>query len=310
MIVPVYNGETFLGEAIQSVINQTFSNWEMIIIDDGSTDNSSEIADSFGKNDERIHLLQHENKQNKGVSASRNLGIKQAKGDWIALLDADDKWFEDKLHIQAEIIQSYEGLAMLYGRGERKFEHYSGPKKNKQYGTGVPGRIKDPFLKTLKGFETPTSSVVLNKALLEKTGGFDEAIDYSEDTLLFHKMLLFGDLYFIDQPLLEARHHDASAKQTVDRKKMIQARLTVYLKLLKFEPCKPYKKQLSFQAATTGMERVWKYFFRNAFKYCTVLTSALCKVCVSKKMLFQHKVLAFFLPVRMVIQRISHPSSV
>ena len=56
--------------------------------------------------------------------------------------------------------------------------------------------MKDPFLKTLKGFETPASSVVLNKALVEKAGGFDESMDYSEDTLLFHKILLFGDLFF------------------------------------------------------------------------------------------------------------------
>ena len=300
MIMPVYNGEAFLGDAVQSVTGQTYTDWELIIVDDGSTDNSFGIAHDFCKKDERIQLLQHQNRQNRGVSASRNLGIRQAKGDWIALLDADDQWQPEKLRIQAETIQNNRGISMLYCQGERTFEAYSGPTKNKAYGSGVPGRLNRPFLKTLNGFETPTSGVVLNKTILEKTGGFDESMSFSEDTLLFHKMLLFGDLYFTDQPLLEARHHDASAKQTVSSKKMIRARLTVYLKLLEFEPGKPYRKQISFQAATTGMERVWKYFFKNPVKYTGVLFSAFKQALTAKNMQWQHKLLALFLPVRMV----------
>ncbi len=300
VIMPVYDGAAYLKEAVESVLHQTFDSWELIIVDDGSEDNSYEIADTFRKEDRRIHLLQHENGSNKGVSASRNLGIQQAKGEWIALLDADDRWFTDKLQKQAKIIEKNGQLTMIYSRGERVFENYSGPKKKKPYGTGTPGLLRDPFLKTLKGFETPTSSVVLNKTLLKNAGGFDESMDYSEDTLLFHKMLLLGDLYFHDSPLLQARHHDASAKQTVNRKKMIRARLTVYLKLLEFEPGKPYRKQISFQAATTGMERVWKYFFRNPFKHTPVLFSAFKRVFLARPMLWQHKLLALVLPVRMV----------
>jgi len=302
VIMPVYNGEAFLAEAIRSVLGQTFSGWELIIIDDGSQDNSYEKALVFSKEDDRIRVLQHTGGANKGVSASRNLGIKHAQGKWIALLDADDRWFPEKLEVQAEILKNNREIAMLYSRGERFFEDYSGPQKNKQYGSGISGLLKEPFLKTLAGFETPTSSVVLNKPLFVKTGGFDESMDYSEDTLLFHKMLLAGDLYFIDRPLVEARHHDASAKQTVTNKRMIKARLTVYLKLLEFDPAKPYRKQISFQAATTGMERVWKYFFRNPFKYTAVLLSAFGQILTAKNMQWRHKLLSLVLPVRMVFK--------
>jgi glycosyltransferase involved in cell wall biosynthesis len=92
IIIPLYNKELFIEETLSSVLNQSFTDFEVIIINDGSTDNSYNIIQTF--KDDRIQIL---NQENRGLSASRNIGIKTAKGKFIAFLDADDLWMEDFL---------------------------------------------------------------------------------------------------------------------------------------------------------------------------------------------------------------------
>lgn len=100
IVMPVYNAEKFISESIQSVISQTFQNWELIIVDDASTDNSANLAQSFV--DSRIRFFQ--NSINSGVTYSRNLAIKFAKGRFIAFLDSDDIWNNDKLDVQIKFM--------------------------------------------------------------------------------------------------------------------------------------------------------------------------------------------------------------
>ena len=102
VITPCYNGSKYISETILSVISQTYSNWEMIIIDDGSTDDSANIINSYIATDPRIFLIQQDNK---GSAAARNTGIKHAKGRYIALLDADDLWEPDFLKEQISFMQ-------------------------------------------------------------------------------------------------------------------------------------------------------------------------------------------------------------
>ncbi len=98
IIMPNYNCERFIEETLNSVINQTYTNWELLIIDDCSTDKSVEIIKAFIEKDERIKLLVNE--QNSGAAASRNRALREAKGKWIAFLDSDDLWTADKLEKQ------------------------------------------------------------------------------------------------------------------------------------------------------------------------------------------------------------------
>ncbi len=100
IIIPVFNAERFLGVTLDSVKDQTYSNWECICIDDCSTDNSRNIVKSYVKNDHRFKLI--EMKENKGVALARNEGIKSAIGDYIAFLDSDDVWLGNKLSTQLE----------------------------------------------------------------------------------------------------------------------------------------------------------------------------------------------------------------
>ena len=98
VVMPVYNAECFLAAAIESVLRQTFRNWELLLVDDASTDNSLRIACEYASKDTRIRVVH--NDRNLGVSATRNRGILLARGQWIALLDSDDYWLPDKLNKQ------------------------------------------------------------------------------------------------------------------------------------------------------------------------------------------------------------------
>ncbi|WP_287295599.1 glycosyltransferase family A protein [Moorena sp. SIO2C4] len=101
------NAEKFIEEAIQSVFAQTYNNWELLLVDDGSTDNSTAIAQRYAQQyPEKVSYLEHKGHQNRGMSATRNLGIHNAKGDYIAFLDADDIWLPQKLEKQLAIFSS------------------------------------------------------------------------------------------------------------------------------------------------------------------------------------------------------------
>jgi len=93
VVIPFLNGEQFLREAIESVFAQTYSHWELLLVDDGSSDASTQIAMRYAQqNGEKVRYLDHDGHLNRGVCASRNLGIRQARGELIALLDVDDVW--------------------------------------------------------------------------------------------------------------------------------------------------------------------------------------------------------------------------
>ena len=99
VILPVFNGERFIKQAIQSVLQQTFVDFELIIIDDASTDNTQEVIRQF--KDSRIRFISH--KENKGVCAARNTGLEMARGNWIAPIDTDDVWHKERLARLSEI---------------------------------------------------------------------------------------------------------------------------------------------------------------------------------------------------------------
>jgi glycosyltransferase involved in cell wall biosynthesis len=117
VIVPFFNSERFIQETIASVFAQTYDRWELLLVDDGSTDRSQTIAKNFEREyPDRIRYLHHADRQNRGCSASRNLGIDNARGEYIAFLDADDVWLPDKLSRQVDILESQPAAAMVYGK--------------------------------------------------------------------------------------------------------------------------------------------------------------------------------------------------
>ena len=121
IIMPAFNAHQFIKESIESVINQTYSHWELIIIDDNSSDDTFLIASGFAKIDSRIKLLH--NVKNEGVSYSRNTGITAAQGNYLAFLDSDDIWYPNKLESQVQLIQSNPGHPIYFSSYEVINDH-------------------------------------------------------------------------------------------------------------------------------------------------------------------------------------------
>lgn len=175
VVIPTYNHAHYLGRALQSLLAQTYINWEAIVVDNHSTDNTDDIMSSF--TDPRITCLKIHN--NGVIAASRNMGIRAAKGEWIAFLDSDDWWTVDKLQVCFERIN--DNVDLIYHDLEivRDPPAFFGKKiiKTRQ--------VKNPVLMDLlvNGNALSNSSVVVRKRLLDKIGGIDENVDMiaSED---------------------------------------------------------------------------------------------------------------------------------
>ncbi len=112
VIIPVYNADKFLDKCIQSVINQSYTNWELILINDGSTDESGLICDTYAQNDKRIKIIHN---KNQGVSVTRNIGINKATGDYLFFLDADDYLPKDSLKTLIYYIEKHPELDVIKG---------------------------------------------------------------------------------------------------------------------------------------------------------------------------------------------------
>jgi cellulose synthase/poly-beta-1,6-N-acetylglucosamine synthase-like glycosyltransferase len=123
VIIPFLNAEKFIREAIESVFAQTYENWELLLIDDGSNDESTVIARSYAAEyPDKVRYLEHRGHQNLGKSTSRNLGIHNAGGDYLAFLDADDIFLPQKLERQVALLESRPWAGMVYGRTLRQLE--------------------------------------------------------------------------------------------------------------------------------------------------------------------------------------------
>lgn len=228
ILLPVFNGENFLEESIKSVINQTYDKWELIIIDDGSIDNSYQIAKKWVDNDHRIRILHHPSGSNRGVSASRNLGIKFASGEWVSFLDADDFWKEGKLDEEYKIISSHEDIVLIYSKAIVKDPNNLVYRNESVFGSGIEGKVTDPFKRLINGFLVSMSSISVKMEALKETRGFSEALHFAEDTLFIHQILEFGSIYLIDEPLSYYRLYETSTSTIINKRQKISARFTVY----------------------------------------------------------------------------------
>ena len=173
IVIPMYNSSETIEEVIQSVLNQTYKKWELIIVNDGSTDQSVSIVESIIKNNPQF-VISLINKPNGGVSTARNAGMKAAKGDYIALLDSDDEWLPTKIEKQMQMFKKNPEFSFLgcTRNGEEVVRFYF---KRFQYLTPISPRV----LLYKNFFSTPT--VVFKKEILSTIGYFDETQRYAEE---------------------------------------------------------------------------------------------------------------------------------
>lgn len=204
VVVPFLDAGDFLEEAIQSVRDQTYVHWELLLVDDGSTDASSAIARRHAEREPtKIRYLEHAGHRNLGTSAARELGLRQATGTYLALLDADDVWLPEKLERQVKILETHPQAAMLFGAPRYWFGWSGRPEDEaRDYVIDLqlpPERVYDPpslLLPILRRTAPPPcpSDVLLRRQAAESVGGFESHFTgvnlVYEDYAFFSKVLL------------------------------------------------------------------------------------------------------------------------
>src|SRR5687768_2433038 len=225
VVIIFLNAADFLQEAVESVLSQTYEHWELLLVDDGSNDESSEMARDFSSRDPaRIRCLEHAGHQNLGMSASRNLGIRNATGVYIAFLDADDYWLPDRLKTHVGILDLHPTVGMLYGTAK--------------YWYSWTGRLEDrerDFVPELRArrdilFEPPlilrllldgkaevpcTCSILVRREVVQKIGGFEESFrGMYEDQVFYAKVCLLATVMATGDCLAWYRQHPKSNLST------------------------------------------------------------------------------------------------
>lgn len=180
VVIPLYNKELSIKNTIQSVLNQSYQNFEIIVINDGSTDESAKIVETIS--DERIRLIQQ---KNQGVSAARNRGIQEASNEWIAFLDGDDIWSQEHLQEITIMMRKFPEEKIFvtsfeYSDKRPMFRH---PRKEAIF------KIDNYFKDAIKEYLMWTSIVVVHKSCFKKIGGFNEKLNRGEDLDLWVRLV-------------------------------------------------------------------------------------------------------------------------
>jgi len=215
VIIPTYNRANLIGRAIQSVLNQTYKDFELIIVDDGSTDNTKEVIKEFQKKDKKINYIRHE--KNKGGSAARNTGIKLARGAYIAFLDSDDEWLPEKLERQIKAFEEsgsqvgviYTEFAVVSTNGKSMRER----NKNLRY-QGLRGSILEELL--ISNCVGTTSTVMVKRECFKEVGGFDEALWSCQDWDLWLRLAKVYQFKYIPSFLVNVYVHGNQITTDVD----------------------------------------------------------------------------------------------
>jgi glycosyltransferase involved in cell wall biosynthesis len=225
VIIPTYNSAHFLPEAIDSVLAQTFRDYELIIVDDGSTDDTEEVVKRYG---DKIKYLRQENR---GPGPAKNTGIKNSRGPLIATLDADDKWLLDKLEVQVEYMRSHPQIGLVYGnvstfddRGVIT-EAYDGTHRKVYQGEVFDQLLLQNFISSI--------TIMVRRESLEKVGMFPEDVMISEDWHLWLRIAKEYPIGYIDRPLALYRWQTQSltwdyAKSYPDRIKVLEKIIGLY----------------------------------------------------------------------------------
>ena len=210
IIVASYNYEQYLRETLDSILAQTWSDWEALIIDDGSTDHSVEVIQEYVGKDNRIKLLRHLDGTNKGLAKTVQLGVLEATGDWIAFCESDDWWEPDFLQDIVETIQQFDQYGVLFsdvfleGKSETMDQHCSMVREHFQRG----GHALSLYQNMINAVPTFSCGVV-RKDLLEYCD-FHPYFPPSLDMWLWCQLVTKTEFYFINKMLVHWRQHEES----------------------------------------------------------------------------------------------------
>jgi glycosyltransferase involved in cell wall biosynthesis len=226
IITPFLNREDFLEEAVRSVLAQSYQNWELLLVDDGSTDGSARLARQYAQRyPERIFCFEHEGRANRGPSASRGLALRHARGEWIACLDSDDVWFPNKLEAQLDLLRAHPEAAMIINASEYWHGWTGRPDDiardrvlrpgGTQDAVTPPPRLVEELYPLGPGRAPCVASIMVRAETLKRTGGWEEHVkDPYEDQYFLTKIYLIAPVYISTLCLDRYRVHPSSFMNT------------------------------------------------------------------------------------------------
>lgn len=211
VIITVYNGEKYLGESIKSIITQTYDNYELIIVDDGSSDSSLEIVRSYSNQASKIKIIK--NDENLGQPMSRNNAIQIARGNYIAIMDADDVAREDRL--EKEVAYLDEHLNVGFVGSQAKIIDSEGRFTGEIIGNRGMTSYQLEWLELSRLYTSIIHpSVMFRKSVFEKLDvGYDPTYPYAQDKNLWLRMYTYAEAYVIPECLLYYRRHDGAVSK-------------------------------------------------------------------------------------------------
>ena len=221
VIIPTYNRADTLGTAVESVLDQTMADLELVVVDDASTDHTDEVVEGYAESDDRVRRVAHE--QNRGGSAARNTGIDAATGEYVAFLDSDDVWHPEKLEQQLARIDDGEwigaycavrkdltGVSRLAGLAADLLD-------NEASGTEMSGgtELRAPLL-TGRLSPRAGSTLIVERSAADRVGGFDTDLPRYQDPEFFFRLLGEGTMAYVDEPLVTLGSAGSPSGDTID----------------------------------------------------------------------------------------------
>lgn len=262
VVIPTYNRAHFISRAIHSALNQTYQEFEIIVVDDGSTDNTEQVVKKFS--DKRIVYIRHE--VNKGVSAARNTGIKISRGEFIAYLDNDDEWLPDKLEKQITKFNAlsdnfaivYSGAYNVLNKTEEIVSEVTPYLRGKIYTIFLKGCIFDP------------TTAMIRKSCFEKSGLFDESLSSCHDWDMWIRIAKHYEIDFVPDILM--KHYVHKDQVSTDLSLMIQNREMMIKKyqseLYKYPVSfSEHLKRLAILCCLSGNFKKGRNCFLNSIKH-------------------------------------------
>jgi glycosyltransferase involved in cell wall biosynthesis len=265
IVIPTYDRLAYLRDAVNSVLAQTVSDWELIVVDDGSTDDTVSWLESLG--DPRLRIVRH---RHTGCPALlRNVGIELATAEWIAFLDSDDKWLPEKLERQLQYHATGSGFRWSY-TAHTIIDAAGDALPAEQFKARKPytGWLFRELLQLDAIIALP--SVFAERSLLREVGGFDETMDFVEDYDLWLRLALHAECGIVDEPLTVVRTHRSTS---FDRVEVDEAFMSVYRRMAS-SSISPDLRRIAgtregyyavWAADKRGQRREWKRALTAAF---------------------------------------------
>lgn len=223
VVIPTYNREKLIIQTLKSVTNQSYQNLEIIVVSDGSTDNTDAILEEYKRKDPRIKYISYH--PNRGGNYARNIGIKNATGNYIAFIDDDDEWVPEKIHLQMKEFKKDTRIGLVYTGAKITYED------QKISYTSIPKKTGDLSKEILiSNYIGSTSRVIVKASVLDQSGMFDDKLKAQQDYDLWIRICQITHIGAVPQPLLIYNNFGSTLQVSDDIKKYEQSIKYIYKK--------------------------------------------------------------------------------